>query len=76
MWKVHCFRRLLNEEAVTWGNLNFCAWGMQDAVSKDFYKKPTSLMHNFPDGALAPVFRTCPGDHNHHIVEGYCKGHG
>ena len=37
MWKVHCFRHLLSEAAVTWDNLNFCAWGMQDPVSKDVF---------------------------------------
>ena len=76
IWRVHCFQQLLKQEAVTWDNLNFCSWGMQDPVSKDFYNKATSLMHEFPDGILNPILRTCPGNHKHQIVEGWCKGHG
>jgi hypothetical protein len=60
IWRVHCFQQLLKQESVTWGNLNFCAWGMQDPVSKDYFSKATSLVHNFPEGILDPIFRPCP----------------
>ena len=76
MWGVHCFQQLLQQQSVTWGDLNFRAWGMRDPVSKDCFSKGTSLMHNFPDGILDPIFRQCPATHKHQIVEGWCKGHG
>ena len=39
IWKVHCFQQLLKQESVTWGNLNFCAYGLKDPVSKKLFSQ-------------------------------------
>ncbi|MCP4800412.1 MAG: hypothetical protein GY893_10740, partial [bacterium] len=54
---------------------------MRDPLSNDYYYKPTSLLHNFPDGTLNPIFKRCPNKtgkrvHNHEQVEGWAKGYG
>ena len=46
-----------------------------------FFKRGTSLLHNFPPGTLDPIFKQCPSTghkkiHEHELVEGYAKGHG
>ena len=82
IWYVHCMADLLRLSGVTWDELHFCAYGMKDPVSNDYYNKPTCLMHNFPTGVLNPLFRKCPNIvqnkhvHNHEHVQGHAKGHG
>ena len=54
---------------------------MRDPVTGKYYKKGTSLLHNFPPGTLDPIFKTCPNTtlkkiHEHETVEGHAKGHG
>ena len=81
IWYVHCFQDLLRQKGVTYGDLNFCASNMRDPVSGKYYKKGTSLFHNFPPGTLDPIFKTCPNTtlkkfHEHETVEGHAPGHG
>ena len=71
----------MQHSSVTHGNLDFCAFGMKDPVSKKFYKKGTSLLHNFEEGTLDPIFEQCPSTaakkvHEHESCEGHAKGHG
>ena len=57
MWtKVPGMVKLSSCEGVTWDTLNMCAYGMQDPVSNLYYLKAVTLMHNFPPGALDPIF--------------------
>ena len=65
------------------GNSGFCCYGLRDPVNHLLMKKAVSLMHNFPENTLAPLFRRCsnhdPKTHVHHMhqrVEGWCKGYG
>jgi len=81
IWYVHCFQDLLRQKGVDYGTLNFCAFGMRDPVSGKYYKKGTSLLHNFPAGTLDPIFKLCPNTvgrkvHEHETCEGHAKGHG
>ena len=88
IWYTHCMQDLRRLGGVTWNELHFCAYGMKDPVSNDYYNKPTCLMHNFIDDfkgfdvALAPLWKLCPNIvqgrkvHNHETVQGWCKGHG
>ena len=36
------------KHAVTYGTLDMCAFGMRDP-NGEYYYKPTSLLHDFPD---------------------------
>jgi len=82
LWKLKSYVDLLSRDDVSYGQLDMCAYGMKDPVSHDYYYKPTCLVHNFPLGALDPVFRRCPNrtsgklKHQHERIEGWCKGHG
>ena len=52
---------------------------MKDPETNGYYNKPTSLMHNFPDNVLDPLWKTCPNknsketQHKHEVVEGSKK---
>ena len=46
------------KHAVTYGTLDMCAFGMRDPNGY-YYYTPTSLLHNFPDGILNPIFKRC-----------------
>ena len=47
-----------------------------------YYYKPTSLLHNFPDGTLNPIFKRCSNKskkdptHYHQPLEGSAPGYG
>ena len=58
IWFTKHFQRLLTKHAVTYGTLDMCAFGMKDPNGY-YYYKPTSLLHNFPEGVLNPVFKRC-----------------
>ena len=78
---MHCFQDVLQHASVTHGNLDFCAFGMKDPVSKKFYEKGTSLLHNFVAGTLETIFKQCPNNaakkvHEYGSCEGHAKGHG
>eukprot|EP00435_Cladocopium_sp_Y103_P076085 s7_g76.t1 len=81
IWYTKHFQRLLMKHGVTWGTLDMCAFGMRDPNGY-YYYKPTSLLHNFPDGTLDPVFKRCTnklgGDnqHVHQQLEGNAPGYG
>ena len=81
VWYVQCFQDILRHNRVSHGDLNFCAYGTKDPNAGNYYKKPTSLLHNFSDGTLDPIFKTCPTPpkrrfSNMKIVDGHAKGHG
>ena len=75
------FQRLLTKHAVTYGTLDMCAFGMRDPNGY-YYYKPTSLLHNFPEGVLNPVFKRCNSKskkdptHYHQPLEGSAPGYG
>jgi hypothetical protein len=78
---VHCMQDLRGLDRVSYGDLNFCAFGLKDHGSNGYYKKPTSLLHNFSDAVLEPLWKTCPNTPTkkvqfHEHVEGYAKGFG
>ena len=81
IWFTKCFQRLLMKHAVTYGTLDMCAFGMRDPNGY-YYYKPTSLLHNFPDGTLNPVFKRCSNKssdknwHTHQPLEGNAPGFG
>ena len=81
IWYTKCFQRLLMKQAVTYGTLDMCAFGMRDPNGY-YYYKPTSLLHNFPDGTLDPVFKRCSNKsengtfHYHQPLEGNAPGYG
>ena len=58
-----------------------CAFGMRDPDGY-YYYKPTSLLHNFPDGTLNPIFKRCSNKskkdptHYHQQLEGSAPGYG
>ena len=59
LWNLACILRLAQESHVTWQLLNMCAFGLKDPTSGLHYRKGMYLMHNFPEGAIAPLFRLC-----------------
>jgi hypothetical protein len=72
---------LLRLDGASYGDLIFCAFGLKDPGSNGYYKRPTSLLHNFQDAVLGPLWKTCPNTttkkvHVHEHVEGYAKGFG
>ena len=75
IWLTKCFQSLLMKHAVTYGTLDMCAFGMRDPNGY-YYYKPTSLLHNFPDGTLNPIFKRCSNKskkdptHYHQPLEG------
>ena len=81
IWFTKCFQRLLMKHAVTYGTLDMCAFGMRDPNGY-YYYKPTSLLHNFPDGTLNPIFKRCSNKtsdknwHTHQPLEGSAPGFG
>ena len=81
IWFTKCFQRLLLKHAVTYGTLDMCAFGMRDPNGY-YYYKPTSLLHNFPEGVLNPVFKRCSNKskkdptHYHQQLEGSAPGYG
>ena len=81
IWFTKCFQRLLMKHAVTYGTLDMCAFGMRDPNGY-YYYKPTSLLHNFPDGTLDPIFKRCSNKskkdptHCHQQLEGSAPGYG
>ena len=81
IWFTKCFQRLLLKHAVTYGTLDMCAFGMRDPNGY-YYYKPTSLLHNFPEGVLNPVFKRCSNNskkdptHYHQQLEGSAPGYG
>ena len=87
IWHLKCLCRLLGQSNVTWDSLDMCFFGMKDPRGY-YYMKPTSLMHNFGDGPLRPVFKKCLNRtggaehwgeywfHVHHPLEGNAKGYG
>ena len=84
IWFTKVFQDLLKQEGVTYDNLDFCAYGLTDPVATNlYYRKSTSLLHNFPPDVLTPLFKTCPNrtsdsgkHHEHQPVEGAAPGHG
>ena len=80
IWYTRCFQAVLKKHGVTWNTLDMCAYGMRHP-NGSYYHKPTSLLHNFPDGILDPVFKKCPNKwsnkhRTHQPVEGSAPGHG
>ena len=47
------------EFVATWGDFNFCAYGLKDPESGLRNLKPTSLMHCLPPEVMRPIFRRC-----------------
>ena len=76
IWNVPVMVGVARLSGADWGTLDMCQYGMRDPSSKLFYKKPMSLLHNFPDGTIIPVFKRCNQGHQHEPVEGSSKGHG
>ena len=80
IWYTKCFQRLLMKQAVTYGTLDMCTFGMRDPNGY-YYYKPTSLLHNFPDGTLDPVSKRCSNKsdngtfHHHQLLEGNAPGY-
>ena len=74
--------KLFSRAGVTWDTLNMCAYGMQDPVSGLYYQKAVTLLHNFPSGAIDPIFVRCPNlekgfeEHQHQKIEKSAPGHG
>ena len=81
IWFTKHFQRLLMKHTVTYGTLDMCAFGMRDPNGY-YYYKPTSLLHNFPEGVLNPVFKRCNSKskndpkHYHQPLEGSAPGYG
>ena len=80
LWYTRCFQRLLSQRGVTYGTLDMCSFGMKDPNGY-YYNKPTSLLHNFDEGVLAPVFKRCSNklggeQHQHQPLEGSAPGFG
>ena len=76
-----CFQSLLMKQAVSYGTLDMCACGMRDPNGYYYYKS-TSLLHNFPERTLEPVFKRCSNKsndgtyHQHQPLEGSAPGYG
>ena len=80
LWYTRCSHRLLSQRGVTYGTLDMCSFGMKDPNGY-YYNKPTSLLHNFDEGVLAPVFKRCSNklggeQHQHQPLEGSAPGFG
>ena len=81
LWYTRCFQRLLRHSGVTYGTLDMCSFGLKDPNAY-YYYKPTSLLHNFDEDVLAPVFKRCISKlggekrQQHQLLEGSAPGHG
>ena len=93
LWWTKRFNNLLSKQGVKWSTLHTCAFGMRDpsafGMSGYYDYKPTSLMRNFAEGVLDPVFKVCPlkksrasgvnranGNRKHQMLEGGAPGYG
>ena len=83
IWYTLVMQQLSRQRGVTYGDLDFCAYGLKDPVSDNlYYRKSTSLMHNFGDGIMDPLWKRCPNNdqrkqpHKHQPVEGAAPGYG
>ena len=75
IWYVRCMVQLLSHPSVTWGDFDFCAYGLKDPESGLRCLKPTSLMHCLPPEVMRPIFRQCKNrfssqKHQHQPLEG------
>jgi hypothetical protein len=61
-------KKLMSRPAVVRVDLDMCCFGLADPISKDLYKKPTTLIGTLP--GLGGLGRSCSGDHCHQVVEG------
>ena len=50
LWWQYVFRRIIEHPQVTWDTLDMCAYGNEGYRMVNYYYKPTSLLHSFPDG--------------------------
>ena len=57
MWVQKPLLRLAQCEKVTFGETDMCRHGLCDPQSKQPMRKPTYLMHNFPEGQLDLAFQ-------------------
>ncbi len=82
IWYTLVMQQLSRQRGVSYGDLDFCAYGLKDPVANNlYYRKSTSLMHNFADGVMNPLWKKCPNTlgkkvHEHQPVEGAAPGHG
>ena len=67
-------RRLLALPGVFRVDLDQCMFGLADPVSGMLYKKPTSVIGNFP--SLPALGCKCDGNHSHEAVIGKVKHEG
>ena len=75
IWYLKCMQQLFSDPSVTWGDLDFCAYGLKDPESGLRSLKPTSLMHCLPSEVMRPIFRRCKSfsssvKHEHQPLEG------
>ena len=80
LWYTRCFQRLLSQHGVTYGTLDMCSFGTKDPNGY-YYNKPTSLLHNFDEEIMAPVFKRCSNklggvQHQHQPLEGSAPSYG
>ena len=71
MWNQPHLTALSNTPGVSWGTCYMCRYGMRDPVSRKYFKKSVSLLHNFPSGCMRLLFRRCGKTYQKHPpVEG------
>ena len=77
IWYLKCMQQLFSDPSVTWGDFQFCAYGLKDPESGLRSLKPTSLslMHCLPPEVMRPIFRRCKHfsssvKHEHQPLEG------
>ena len=75
IWYLNCMQQLFSDPSVTWGDFQFCAYGLKDPESGLRSLKPTSLMHCLPPEVMRPIFRRCKNlsssvKHEHQPLEG------
>ena len=80
LWCTRCFQRLLSQRGVTYGTLDMCSFGMK-YNNGYYYNKPTSLLHNFDEDIMSPVFKRCRNkfggvQHQRQPLEGSAPGFG
>ena len=92
MWYVKIMQSLLEHDHVQWGNVDMCAHGLRDPLSKKKYRMTTSLVYNLPYSVMEPLLFRCSNRadtdrscgrsktkkpwHEHETIEGWAKGFG
>ena len=62
IWWTHAFKNLMEKPRIKHNRLYLKAFCNTKIVSNGYLARPTSLLHNFPDGTLSPLWSQAKSD--------------